>query len=330
MDPTIFDLSFNQASVVTDRQPLGRCRPASSCRRPRSGDHRSPHRAAARSRVRPGDAAAPAVEDGHLRLDLVHALAIRAAARRRLGALRLRSPAPLQPGRRGAAAPQLGSRPSAAVPERPPHHDDGRVQRRLRHGLLSLRLSRRQARRLAQVAARLLRRRHQRRAAARGGPAGHGPPLRAAHRRRARPVHSAVLSPSAGGRRGAGAGGVGGAGGRRAATRRRRLARAVDGAARRRRRARARAAGDLADGAVERRRRRRDARPALRLGRARVVVDRHRVVAGLDGDAGRLPAARRRPRSSSRPGAASSRCGSGWARPSCTRTGRATRGRAPG
>ena len=50
-----------------------------------------------------------------------------------------------------AAAPQLGSRPSAAVPERPPHHDDGRVQRRVRRGLLSLRLSRRQARPQAQV-----------------------------------------------------------------------------------------------------------------------------------------------------------------------------------
>ena len=63
----------------------------------------------------------------------------------------------------------------------------------LRRGLLSFRLSRRQARRLAQLAARLLRRRHQRRAPPRGGPARRGPALRPAHRRRARPV---LTSPS--------------------------------------------------------------------------------------------------------------------------------------
>ena len=198
MDPTIFDLSFNQASVVTDPNrtilPTNIVMPHDRG----AGDHRSPHRAADRSRVRSRGAPAPAVEDRPLRLDLVHALALRAVPRRRLGALRLRSPASLQPRRGAAAAPQLGSRPAPAVPERPPHHDDRRLQRRVRRGLLSFRLSRRQARRLAQLAARLLRRRHQRRAPPRGGPARRRPPLRPAHRRRPRPVLAPVPSPRSG------------------------------------------------------------------------------------------------------------------------------------
>ena len=75
---------------------------------------------------------APAVEDRPLRLDLVHAVALRALSRRRLGAVRLRSHASLQRGRGAAAAPQLGPRPAPAVPERPPDHDDRRLQRRVR------------------------------------------------------------------------------------------------------------------------------------------------------------------------------------------------------
>ena len=119
MDPTIFDLSVNDASVVTDANRT--LVPTSDRQRAdrRAGVHRSPDQAADRARVRPRGAAAPAGEDGRVRLGLVHAVALGALARRRVGAVRLRSHAPGQRRRRAAAAPQLGRRRAPAVPERP-------------------------------------------------------------------------------------------------------------------------------------------------------------------------------------------------------------------
>ena len=178
----------------TDRQPHDPADERSSCRRRGPGVHRSPHRAADRPRVRSRGAAAPAGEDRPLRLDLVHALALRAVPRRRRGCRTTSIARTSSTSSRGCRCAATGtsacacSTRAASPPRRPPA-----TTPRARHGLLSLRLSRRQARRLAQLAARLLRRRHQRRAPPRGGPAGRGPALRPAHRRRARPVRDRLV-----------------------------------------------------------------------------------------------------------------------------------------
>ena len=79
MDPTIFDLSFNQASVVTD--PNRTILPTNIVMPADRGQEIIDRLTApqTRPRVRSRGAPAPAVEDRPLRLDLVHALALRAA-----------------------------------------------------------------------------------------------------------------------------------------------------------------------------------------------------------------------------------------------------------
>src|SRR5678815_3514564 len=69
----------------------------------------------------------------HLRLGVVHAVALRAHARRPVGRLRLRPQPSDQRGRRSAAAPQLGHRAAPAVPERQARDDHHRLQRGARH-----------------------------------------------------------------------------------------------------------------------------------------------------------------------------------------------------
>ncbi len=126
MDPTIFDLQVNDAAVVTNANTGLLPTSIVDAAEQRPDVHRSAHAARDRPRLRRRGAAPPPVEDRRVRLDLVHAVALRAPAQPDperpdddgLGAVRLRSHAPAQRGRRPAAAPQLGPRRALAVPER--------------------------------------------------------------------------------------------------------------------------------------------------------------------------------------------------------------------
>ena len=130
MDPTIFDLAVNQQDLneaANDALFPGTTEPSPERR---AGDHRPPAVAADRTRLRARAAGAPPVGDGPVRLAVVHAVARRAEARRRVGALRLRPQPPPQPGGRAAPAAQLGLRRAPPVPERQAGDDDVRLQRR--------------------------------------------------------------------------------------------------------------------------------------------------------------------------------------------------------
>ena len=152
MDPTIFDLSINAATRRHRREPDAA---------PDSIIDDAPTRAQMfidrLTTPQLGRAYGLEVllrrqaQERRVRLDLVHAVARRALSRRRVGAVRLRSHAPVQPRGRPAAAPQLGPRRAHAVPERPARDDDRRLQHRARRRLRAVRRPRRQARRLSQA-----------------------------------------------------------------------------------------------------------------------------------------------------------------------------------
>ena len=113
MDPTIFDLSVNDASVVNGANPT--LVPTTTVTDTDEQDFidrltKPQHGRSYGLEV----LLRRAGEERAVRLGLVHAVALRAPARRRLGAVRLRSHPPDQRRRRPAAAPQLGLRRCAS------------------------------------------------------------------------------------------------------------------------------------------------------------------------------------------------------------------------